>query len=57
MADLKEPARMRATVSRDGEPFRHMVQVRDHQLVVDEPIEKGGADAAEFPAFQAGKNV
>jgi putative redox protein len=45
MADLKEPTRMRATVRRDGEPFRHTVQVRDHQLIVDEPLEKGGGDA------------
>jgi putative redox protein len=49
MADLKEPARMRATARSDGEPFRHTVQVRDHQLTVDEPAEKGGGDHAPDP--------
>ncbi len=40
---------MRATARSDGEPFRHTVQVRDHQLTVDEPAEKGGGDHAPDP--------
>jgi len=41
-------ARMKATARRDGS-FRHLVQVRDHQLVVDEPLEAGGEDAGPDP--------
>ncbi|HUB73144.1 MAG TPA: OsmC family protein [Solirubrobacteraceae bacterium] len=40
---------MRASVRRDGRGFRHTVQVREHQLVVDEPLEAGGEDAAPDP--------
>ncbi len=40
---------MRATARSDGEPFRHTVQVRDHQLTVDEPAEKGGGDHGPDP--------
>ena len=41
-------ARMKATARRDG-TFRHVVQVRDHQLVVDEPLDAGGQDTGPRP--------
>ena len=41
-------ARMKATARRDG-TFRHLVQVRDHQLVVDEPLDAGGQDTGPRP--------
>jgi len=41
-------ARMKATARRDGS-FRHLVQVRDHQLVVDEPLDAGGQDTGPRP--------
>jgi putative redox protein len=40
---------MRATARRDGGNFRHTVQVRDHQLTVDEPLDAGGQDAGPDP--------
>jgi putative redox protein len=42
-------ARMRATVRRDDGSFKHTVQVREHQLTVDEPPELGGSDAGPDP--------
>jgi len=42
-------ARMRATVRRDDGTFKHTVQVREHQLTVDEPPELGGQDAGPDP--------
>ncbi len=42
-------ARMKATARRDGGGFRHTVQVRDHQLTVDEPLHVGGQDTAPSP--------
>ncbi len=42
--------RMQATARRDGVGgFRHTVQVRDHQLSVDEPLHVGGQDTAPSP--------
>jgi putative redox protein len=42
--------RMKAAARRDGvSGFRHAVQVRDHQLTVDEPLEAGGQDTAPNP--------
>jgi len=41
-------SRMKATARRDGS-FRHLVQVRDHQLVVDEPLDAGGQDTGPRP--------
>ena len=41
--------RMKATARRDGARLRHTVQVRDHQLVVDELPEAGGDDAGPDP--------
>jgi putative redox protein len=40
---------MRASVRRKGSKFGHTVQVRDHQLVVDEPLDSGGEDAGPDP--------
>jgi len=41
---------MKATARRDGgSGFRHAVQVRDHQMTVDEPLEAGGQDTAPNP--------
>jgi putative redox protein len=41
--------RMKATARRDGATFRHTVQVREHQLTADEPLEAGGDDAGPDP--------
>jgi putative redox protein len=41
--------RMKATARRDGATLRHAVQVRDHQLTVDEPLEAGGQDTGPDP--------
>jgi putative redox protein len=35
---------MRATARRDDGTLRHTVQVREHQLTVDEPMDLGGND-------------
>ena len=40
---------MRATARRDDRTLRHTVQVRDHQLTVDEPIALGGQDTGPDP--------
>ncbi len=40
---------MKATARRSGSTFKHSVQVRDHQLTVDEPLESGGDDAGPDP--------
>jgi putative redox protein len=40
---------MKASVRREGATFRHTVQVRDHQLTVDEPVEAGGDDSGPDP--------
>jgi putative redox protein len=40
---------MKATVRRDERTFRHTVQVREHQLTVDEPLDSGGEDAGPDP--------
>jgi putative redox protein len=41
--------RMKASARRDGNTLRHTVQVRDHQVTVDEPIAEGGDDAGPDP--------
>jgi putative redox protein len=41
--------RMKATARRDGVRLRHTVQVRDHQVVVDEMQDSGGDDAGPDP--------
>ena len=40
---------MKATASRTGSTFKHTVQVRDHQISVDEPLESGGDDSGPDP--------
>ncbi|HEV3046513.1 MAG TPA: OsmC family protein [Solirubrobacteraceae bacterium] len=40
---------MKASVRRDGTGFKHSVQVRDHQLTIDEPLDAGGDDSAPDP--------
>jgi putative redox protein len=40
---------MKATARREGTTLRHTVQVRDHQLTVDEPIDSGGQDTGPDP--------
>jgi putative redox protein len=42
-------ARMKATARRDGGTFKHSVQVRDHQLSIDEPLDAGGHDDGPSP--------
>jgi putative redox protein len=49
MGQTQELARMKATARRDGTGLRHTVQVRDHQLIVDELVSKGGDDAGPDP--------
>lgn len=41
--------RMKATARREGSALRHTVQVRDHQLTVDEPLDAGGQDTGPDP--------
>jgi putative redox protein len=40
---------MKATARRNGGTFKHTVQVRDHQMTVDEPLESGGDDTGPDP--------
>ncbi len=40
---------MKATARRSGSTFKHIVQVRDHQVTIDEPLESGGDDAGPDP--------
>jgi putative redox protein len=40
---------MKASVRRTDSGFKHTVQVRDHKLTVDEPLESGGEDAGPDP--------
>jgi putative redox protein len=40
---------MQATARRSGSRFTHTVQVRDHQLTVDEPLQAGGEDSGPDP--------
>jgi putative redox protein len=40
---------MKATARRDGTALRHSVQVRDHQLTVDETLDQGGGDTGPDP--------
>ncbi|MCK9249850.1 MAG: OsmC family protein [Solirubrobacteraceae bacterium] len=42
------PIQIRAR-SRREEAFRHVIRMRDHEIVVDEPTELGGGDAAPTP--------
>jgi len=49
MSQPHETARMRATARREGKSFKHTVQVRDHQLTVDETVVDGGEDTGPDP--------
>jgi putative redox protein len=49
MTQTQGLARMKATARRDGNSLRHTVQVRDHQLIVDETIDVGGEDTGPDP--------
>ena len=49
MTQTQGLARMKATARRDGTSLRHTVQVRDHQLIVDETIDVGGEDSGPDP--------
>jgi putative redox protein len=49
MGQTQELARMKATARREGTGLRHTVQVRDHQVIVDELISKGGDDSGPDP--------
>lgn len=49
MAQTPGLTRMKASVRRDGTGFKHTASVREHQLVVDEPLAAGGDDTAPDP--------
>ena len=49
MTQTQGLTRMKATARRDGTTLRHTVQVRDHQLTVDELPALGGEDAGPDP--------
>jgi putative redox protein len=49
MNETQGLTRMKATARRDGASLRHTVQVRDHQITVDEPLDAGGEDAGPDP--------
>ncbi|HEX5310076.1 MAG TPA: OsmC family protein [Solirubrobacteraceae bacterium] len=40
---------MKASARRNDSKFRHTVQVRDHRLTVDEPLDSGGDDGGPDP--------
>jgi putative redox protein len=40
---------MKATERRDGSTLKHTVQVREHRLAVDEPLDSGGEDQGPDP--------
>ena len=40
---------MKATARRESSSFKHTVQVREHELTVDEPLETGGQDVGPSP--------
>jgi putative redox protein len=49
MGETQGLTRMKATARREAGTFKHTVQVRDHQLTVDEPLDAGGDDAGPDP--------
>ncbi len=49
MNDTQALTRMKATARREAGAFKHTVQVRDHQITVDEPALIGGDDAGPDP--------
>jgi len=40
---------MKATAQRNGGTFKHTVQVREHQLTIDESLPSGGEDTGPDP--------
>jgi putative redox protein len=40
---------MRATARRENGTFKHEVEIREHELLADEPEENGGDDAGPSP--------
>jgi putative redox protein len=40
---------MRATARRENGTFKHEVEIREHELLADEPEENGGEDAGPSP--------
>jgi putative redox protein len=49
MSDTQGLTRMKASARREGATFKHTVQVRDHQVTVDEPLDFGGDDTGPDP--------
>ncbi|HEY4809939.1 MAG TPA: OsmC family protein [Solirubrobacteraceae bacterium] len=49
MTQTQGLTRMKASAKRDGGTFKHTVQVRGHELTVDEPVDVGGDDAGPDP--------
>jgi putative redox protein len=49
MKEQQGLTRMKATARREGNSLRHTVQVRDHQVTVDERLEDGGDDTGPDP--------
>lgn len=49
MTAMEGTVTMQATARRTDKTFRHSVQVRDHQVLVDELLEAGGTDAGPDP--------
>jgi putative redox protein len=49
MAHTDELTRMKVSARREGNSLRHTVQVREHQVTVDEPLTAGGEDAGPDP--------
>jgi putative redox protein len=49
MTQTQGLTRMKASAKRDGTSYRHSVQIREHQMLVDEPVDAGGDDAGPDP--------
>jgi len=49
MGDTQGLTRMKAAARREGKSLKHTVQVREHQITVDEPTEVGGEDMGPDP--------
>jgi putative redox protein len=49
MTQTEELTRMKVSARREGGSLRHTVQVRDHQITVDEPVTAGGEDSGPDP--------
>ena len=49
MTDTHGLTRMKAAARREGKSFKHTIQVREHQVTVDEPLDVGGDDVGPDP--------